>query len=364
MNKIKTIIAVGGTGGHVFPGLNLAEHLKDLDYNVHIITDNRGHIFLSELNNIKITKLPSSPINRKNIISFFLSVIFIFYSILRSTIFLLFNRPKIIFGMGGYASFPLCFAAVILRIKFIIYENNLIVGKSNKYLLPFAEKIFVSHKEINGISKRYNHKITKIGNIIKKSILNFSQIKKKKIFSKKLSILILGGSQAAKIFAETLPSIFQRCSEQGLNLKVFQHCLPYQEEELSNFYEKAKIEYETFNFSKDLTDYFSKVNLAITRSGASMLAELTNANIPFISIPLPTSAENHQLINATFYQKKKLAFLIEEKDLNEDLFELIKRIHTNEKLLNQIIHNQSQYSDKNVYKYINEDLNKLFNEKN
>ena len=58
-----------------------------------------------------------------------------------------------------------------------------------------------------------------------------------------------------------------------------------------------------------------------------------------------------------------MAFLIEEKDLNEDLFELIKRIHTNEKLLNQIIHNQSQYSDKNVYKYINEDLNKLFNEK-
>ena len=62
--------------------------------------------------------------------------------------------------------------------------------------------------------------------------------------------------------------------------------------------------------------------------------------------------------------KKKLAFLIEEKDLSENLFKLIKRIHTNEDLLNEIIHNQSQYSDKNVYKYINEDLKKLFNEKN
>ena len=119
MIKIKTIIAVGGTGGHVFPGLNLAEHLNNLNYDVELVTDKRGYLFLSELDNFKIKILPSSPFKRQNIFSFISSFIFILYSILRSTIFLIFNRPKIIFGMGGYASFPICFAATILRIKFI-----------------------------------------------------------------------------------------------------------------------------------------------------------------------------------------------------------------------------------------------------
>ena len=64
--------------------------------------------------------------------------------------------------MGGYSSFPICIAASILRIKFIIYENNLILGKANKYLLPFAEKIFVSYKELEGIPEKYNNKIIEI----------------------------------------------------------------------------------------------------------------------------------------------------------------------------------------------------------
>ena len=77
--------------------------------------------------------------------------------------------------MGGYASFPICIAASILRIKFIIYENNLIIGKANKYLLPFAKKLLVSNKELEGIPEKYNNKMIKIGNIIKKEIINFFQ---------------------------------------------------------------------------------------------------------------------------------------------------------------------------------------------
>ena len=85
-----------------------------------------------------------------------------------------------------------------------------------------------------------------------------------------------------------------------------------------------------------MIDYFSKIDLAITRSGSSILAELTNANIPFISIPLPSSADNHQFKNAEYYQRKNFAFLVEEKDLNSLLLSLIKDIYQDYKILDKI----------------------------
>ena len=95
-----------------------------------------------------------------------------------------------------------------------------------------------------------------------------------------------------------------------------------------------------------------------------MLAELTNANIPFISIPLPSSADNHQLENALFYQKKNYAFLIQEKNLNDKLFNLIEEIYNNNQLLTNICKNQRQHSDKNVYKNIDKGLKNIIDEKN
>ena len=75
--------------------------------------------------------------------------------------------------MGGYSSFHTCIAAKILRIPFIIYENNLHIGKANKYLLPLAKKAFVSNDSLEGISEKHRNKICQIGNIIRKEILNF-----------------------------------------------------------------------------------------------------------------------------------------------------------------------------------------------
>ena len=222
----------------------------------------------------------------------------------------------------------------------------------------------VSYKELEGVSERYKKKLIEIGNIIDKKIFNFSREEFFNTDISKINILVLGGSQAAKIFAETLPEIFFNCFNNGIKIKVYQHCLPSQNERLKTFYEKLNIEFEIFNFTKNLIHYFSKANLAITRSGSSMLAELTNANIPFISVPLPSSADNHQLKNAKFYEKKKFAFLIEEKDLKKKLLPLIEDIYANNSILDKIIQNQSHYSDKNVYNNINGVLEKILNEKN
>ena len=360
----KIIIATGGTGGHVLPAFNLAKHFFDNNINVELTCDKRGLKYLKNYNDIKVNLILSATIFQNNLLKAIFSSIIIFYSIFRSFLFLLLKRPDIVFGMGGYSSFPVCIAAKVLNIPFIIYENNLFIGKANKYLLPFAKKIFVSHRELEGISEKYRKKICEIGNIINKDIIKLKDLHNSNIDTQQLKILILGGSQAAKIFAEKLPKIFKQCIENKVNLEIFQQCLPEQNRNLISFYKDLKIRFEIFNFSSNLTNYYSKINLAITRSGSSVLAELINANIPFISVPLPTSADNHQLKNAIYYQKKGYSYLIKEKDLNEKLFDLIKKIGRDKSLLGKIKNNQKKFSDKIVYENIDNQMNRIFYEKN
>ena len=104
--------------------------------------------------------------------------------------------------------------------------------------------------------------------------------------------------------------------------------------------------------------------MAITRSGSSILAELTNANVPFITVPLPSSADNHQLKNAIYYKKKNLSYLIEEKDLNTKLFSFINEIYRDNSILDKILQNQRQYSDKNVYNNVDQLLKDIKYEEN
>ena len=359
-NRIKKIIiATGGTGGHIFPAYSLARHFVEKKISVEIISDKRGLKYLKDCHDLKIIEINSSTIFKKNIFQLLFSSLIIIFSIFKSFIFLLTNRPNLVFGMGGYSSFPVCIAATILRIPFIIYENNLYIGKANRYLLPFAKKVFVSNKALEGISKKYKKKIIEIGNIIRKEILNYQANSNFNQYDKGLKILILGGSQAAKIFAEKLPEIFKECHEAKISLKIYQQCLPEQNEFLNSFYKNLNIDFEIFNFSNNILDYFSKINLAITRSGSSMLAELINAKIPFISVPLPSSADDHQLKNAIYYEKNKYSYLIEEKDLNKKLFKLIKNIHEDSSLLEKIKIKQKQYSDKSVYETIDKEIGKI-----
>ena len=363
-NEIKKIIiATGGTGGHVIPAYNLAKHFVDKNkFKVEITSDKRGLKYLKSPNEIKVTEITSATIFKKNIFKIVYSIIIILYSTLKSLVFLLFSKPNLVFGMGGYSSFPVCTAAKILRIPFVIYENNLVVGKANKYLVPFAKKIFVSSKELDGISKKHEKKVCEIGNILSKEIINYQNKNNSSQEDKRLKILVLGGSQAAKIFAEKLTGIFKSCVNAKIPISICQQCLPEQNKFLSSFYRNLNIDFEIFNFSSNISEYFSKTNLAITRSGSSMLAELINANIPFISIPLPSSADNHQLKNAIYYEKKGYSYLIEEKDLEKKLYELLKTLSDNKKLLDKITHRQRQFSDKSVYENIDKQILKIENE--
>ncbi len=358
----KILIATGGTGGHIFPAYGLAKNFLDKKIDVIITSDERGMRYLKDFPDLKVIKINSSTISNKNLFRFIQSIFLIFFSFCKSLFLLIEKKPNLIFGMGGYSSFPVCLASKLIGIPFIIYENNLHIGKANKYLLPFAKKIIVSYEELEGVPLKHHKKVNEVGNIIREEIIKFPIKSRVESSKEKLAILVLGGSQAAQIFAEKLPDIFEKCIKSNINLKIFQQCLKTQNDNLENFYQKLNIDYEIFNYSKNIIKYFSMTDLAITRSGSSMMAELLNARIPFISVPLPSSADNHQLKNAIYYEKKGYSYLIEEKYLDTKLFELIKKIN-DEKLLVQIIKKQEQYSDKSVYKNINNIINEITNEK-
>ena len=121
-DKTKILIAVGGTGGHVFPGYNLSKHLAEQKYSLELVTDIRGFKYLNNVKDLDVSILPSSPIITNNIFKFVYSFVIIFYSILRAILFLIFKRPSVIFGMGGYASFT---------------ETKILLANGNKYLFAF-----------------------------------------------------------------------------------------------------------------------------------------------------------------------------------------------------------------------------------
>ena len=95
-----------------------------------------------------------------------------------------------------------------------------------------------------------------------------------------------------------------------------------------------------------------------------MLAELINVKIPFIAIPLPTSADNHQQKNAAYFEKKGFGYVIDEKDISDQLYDLIRSIFKNKSLIKKILSNQNQYSDKNIFQNINKHIEKIIDEKN
>ena len=139
INNKRILIATGGTGGHIFPSLSLADSLKK-NHEVEIITDKRGLRYLTNYKKINIRIINTGTIFNKNIFKVFLGLIKVIFSFITSCFVMINNRPKLIIGMGGYSSFPVCVAGYCLRIPVLIYENNLVVGRANKFLFPIAKK--------------------------------------------------------------------------------------------------------------------------------------------------------------------------------------------------------------------------------
>jgi UDP-N-acetylglucosamine--N-acetylmuramyl-(pentapeptide) pyrophosphoryl-undecaprenol N-acetylglucosamine transferase len=307
----KILITTGGSGGHVVPATILYEHLKN-KFHVSMTTDYRGMKFLDK-NQYNFEIFNITPIS-KNIFLLPFQSFLIIYLIIKSIFFLRKRKIDILISTGGYMSLPLCLASKILNIKIFLFEPNMVLGRSNKFFIKSCEKIFCYSGKIKNFPKKYISKISVIPALLRKKFYN---IKKADSIDKNINLLIIGGSQGAKIFDTLIKSSIIELSK-TYSLKIYQQTNSVNFKVLKKFYQDENIDCELFSFSGDISNFMSKSNICITRAGASTLAELVFLNLPCLAIPLPTSKDNHQFENAFFYNEIGCNWILNQNEINDE----------------------------------------------
>ena len=352
--KKKILISTGGSGGHVVPALNLYNHLKN-EFDVTLYTDLRGAKYIPE--EIKKTIFEVKKIPEKKYF-FPLKVIFLFFAFIKSLIHLRGNKIDILISTGGYMSLPMVLAAKIFNKKIILFEPNSIIGRSNKFLLRFAYQILCYDRDIiqgrNEKSIVPGHKGVIIDPILNNCFYfnqNTSETKEDTF-----KILIMGGSQASLFFSRHLKSEIIQLSKK-YKIEITQQLSPdFDIDSYKKEYDKNNIKNNLFFFEDNFLCKKNNFDIAITRAGASSLAELAHLYIPFISIPFPYATDNHQFFNAKRYSDLNCCWILEEKNFNSgDIY----------KIINQIMVNKNEYFEKknNLIKFTENESWENFNQK-
>ena len=326
--KKNFLISTGGSGGHVLPASILYDHLSE-KANLVMSIDKRGLKYLNEdLYQFEIIDTPK--LNNMFFLPF--KFVIILFLIFKSLILIRKKKIDKVFSTGGYMSLPLIIAARLLKLKIYLIEPNHIVGQANKYFLNFCEKIFCYDKEIKNFPDHLEKKKVIINPLISKSLYKIkTNPNKNKIFT----ILVVGGSQGANIFDKNLKFSIINISKK-IPIKIIQQTSKENINSLEDFYTKNNIENKIFSFEKNFFNIIQQADLCITRAGASSLAELAAINVPFLAVPLPTSKDNHQFENANFYKNNDCCWVIEQKNFEEKI----------EDVLIDILNNRSNYLEK------------------
>ena len=352
----KILISTGGSGGHVVPATIIYEHLKD-QFHVSMTIDYRGTKFLDS-NNYNLEIFNVTPIS-KNIFLLPFQFILIIYLIIKSIFFLKKRKIDILISTGGYMSFPLCLASKILNIKLFLFEPNMVLGRSNKFFIKSCEKVFCYSNKIKNFPNRYVSKITIIPALLRKK---FYDVKKAEGINEYINLLVVGGSQGAKIFDRLIKNTIIELSNK-YTLKIYQQTNLINFKNLNKFYNDNNINHELFDFNKDISDLMSKSNICLTRAGASTLAELIFLNLPSVAIPLPTSKDNHQFENAFFYNKIGCNWILNQNEINDDTVvnKLVNIIDNKDEYLVKKI-NMKNFSYQNTWNNINQKIISVINE--
>ena len=324
-SELRIIIAGGGTGGHLFPGIAIAEVFMQRQPETRVLFITSGKkIEETVLAKTRFEKqlISVEGIKGKGIFTKLVSLGRLPKGLVEALWVLRQYKPDVVIGMGAYSAGPVIAAAWMLRIHRVIHEQNSIPGLTNRLLAGMAEKIYVSFPH-TGFKSSADHKIDFTGNPVRNDILAAAEAGEPEDITAqdlkaRFNILILGGSQGAhRINMAVIDSVTYLKNTERFR---FVHQTGTRDaEEVTKVYRQMKIESEVAPFFNDMAERYREADLVICRSGATTVAELTVTGKVAVFIPFPFATDDHQVVNARALVEDGAAEMILEKDLTGKL---------------------------------------------
>lgn len=337
MKKYKFLISGGGTGGHIYPAISIADELSKSFISSEIL-------FVGSKHRMEMKKVPErgydiiglwiSGIKRKIHFSNLLIPFKILHSLIKSYLIIKRFNPDFVIGTGGFASGPILYIASKLRLPTLIQEQNSYAGLTNKILSNSVETICVAYDNMNKYFPV--NKILFTGNPVRNEIFESKVSKKEsddffKINRPSKVLLVLGGSLGAKNINEFISKNLDFFDNN--KIEIIWQCGNMYYDSYKKFNSK-KI--KVFPFIKDMNKAYCSADYIISRSGASVISELCIVGKPVVFIPSPNLAEDHQTKNALNIVNKNAAVMVKEKDLNDKFFRVFKKLINDESYSNEL----------------------------
>jgi UDP-N-acetylglucosamine--N-acetylmuramyl-(pentapeptide) pyrophosphoryl-undecaprenol N-acetylglucosamine transferase len=308
------VLAAGGTGGHMFPAEALAGALLDRNVRVALITDLRGEAFGDALPGVAVFRIPASRMPRHTL-DRIRAVIAMIIGSFRAQRMLRDFAPSAVVGFGGYPSIPTVAAAALRGIPIVLHEQNALLGRANRRLAARAKIIATSFASVGRLPAGVRTTLT--GNPTRPGIL---AVRDKPYIAPlpdgPLSILVTGGSQGAHVFSEVVPAAVALLPDAlKARIRIVQQCRAEDLAAAASAYRGAGIAAELSTFFADMPDRLAACHLAITRAGASTVAELGVAGRPAILVPYPFATDDHQTMNAEAFVRGGGGWVISQRIL-------------------------------------------------
>jgi len=332
------MIMAGGTGGHVFPGLAVARCLRAQQIEVTWLGTRRGleaRVVPAADLDIHMEWISIQGVRRTGLINWLLLPIKLSYAVVQAWRILRRQKPQVVLSLGGFVAGPGGIASRLLRTPLVIHEQNAVPGMTNHWLALIANRVLTGFPGAFMEVPAARH----VGNPVRSEISALPP-PEERLASRRgqLRLLVLGGSQGARVFNEVLPQAMALLSA-DLRPEIWHQCGQGTKKKLEAAYARASVIANVNPFIEDMAAAYSWADLVLGRAGAMTIAELAAAGCAAILVPYPSAVDDHQTANARFLSERNAAILLPQPECTPDrLAELLREVSENRELLLKMAH--------------------------